>query len=85
MISEKAAEADMTGRLSGWPVPVTVFIPELGVELAKRMIEDESFDYKNLENLEAFTQETFDVGVKFNRLEPEMDNYLVLIMDSIYY
>lgn len=85
MISEKAAEAEMTGRLSGWPVPVTVFIPELGVELAKKMIEDESFDYKDLDNLEAFSQETFGIGVQFNRLEPEMDNYLVLIMDSIYY
>lgn len=85
MISEKAADADMTGRLSGWPIPVTIYIPELGVELAKEMIENPDFDYKNLETLEAFSKETFGVGVEFNRLEDDMDNYFVLIMDSIYY
>ncbi len=85
MISEKAAEADMTGRLSGWPVPVTVYVPEYAVELAKKIIEDDTFDYKNLDNLESFSQETFGVGAKFNHLKPELDNYLVLIMESIYY
>lgn len=85
MISEKAAEADMTGRLSGWPVPVTVYVPEYAVELAKKMIEDPSFDYKNLDNLEAFSTETFGVSAEFNRLKPELDNYFVLIMESIFY
>jgi len=85
MISEKAAAADMTGRLSGWPVPVTVYVPEYAVELAKKIIEDDSFDYKNLDELAAFSQETFGVGAKFNRLKPEMDNYFVLIMESIFY
>lgn len=85
MISEKAAEADMTGRLSGWPVPVTVYVPEYAVELAKKMIEDPSFDYKNLENLETFSTETFGVSAEFSRLKPELDNYFVLIMESIFY
>lgn len=85
MISEKAAEADMTGRLSGWPVPVTVYVPEYAVELAKKMIEDESFDYKNLDNLKAFSEETFGVSAEFNTLKPELDNYFVLIMESIFY
>lgn len=84
-ISEKAAEADMTGRLSGWPVPVTVYVPEYAVELAKKMIEDESFDYKNLDNLKAFSEETFGVSAEFNTLKPELDNYFVLIMESIFY
>jgi hypothetical protein len=85
MIREKAAAADMTDRLAGWPIPVTVFVPELSVELAIKMIEDPEFDYKNLETLEAFSKDTFGVGVSFNRLKPEMDNYLVLIMESINY
>ena len=85
MITAKAAEADMTGKLSGWPVPVTVFVPEYAVELAKKMIEDESFDHKNLENLEAFSKEVFGVTVEFNLLKPELDNYFVLIMESIFY
>lgn len=85
MICEKAAEADMTGRLSGWPVPVTVYVPEFAVELAKKMIEDETFDYKDLDALDNFSRETFGVGAEFNRLKPEMDNYLVLIMESIFY
>jgi len=84
MISEKAAEAGVTGRLSGWPVPVTVFLPEYAVELAKAMI-DGNVDPKNEEQLEKFAEETFGVKVDFNKLKPELDNYFLMIMESIFY
>jgi vacuolar-type H+-ATPase subunit F/Vma7 len=85
MISEKAAEAGMTGRLSGWPVSVSVFLPQYSVELAKKMIEDKDFDAKNIENLEKLGKEVSGYGVSFDKLKPELDNYFVMIMDSIFY
>lgn len=85
MISEKAAEHDMTGKLSGWPVPVTVLVPEYAVELAKKMIDDPEFDVKDLASHEAFAEEITGYKVFFNKLKPETDNYFVIIMDSIYY
>jgi hypothetical protein len=85
MISAKAKEADMTGRLSGWPTPVTIFLPEYSVELAKVMIENPEFDYKNLESLNALGEDMTGFGVDFQKLKPELDNYFVMIMDSIFY
>lgn len=85
MISAKAKEADMTGRLSGWPTPVTIFLPEYSVELAKVMIENPEFDYKNLESLNALGKDMTGFGVDFQKLKPELDNYFVMIMDSIFY
>lgn len=85
MISQKAKEADMTGRLSGWPTPVTIFLPEYSVELAKKMIEDPDFDVKNLDSLNQLGKEMTGFGVDFQKLKPELDNYFVMIMDSIYY
>lgn len=85
MISEKAAEEGMTGRLSGWPVPVTVLVPEYAIELAKKMIEDPDFDAKSIESHEQFAEEVTGFKVFFDRLNPDMDNYFVIIMDSIFY
>jgi hypothetical protein len=90
MILEKAAEAGMTGRLGGWPMPATVFMPQYAVELAMKMIEDPSFDYKNVDNLNKFAQDTFGYDVSFSKFKakadsPELDNYAVMIMDTILY
>jgi len=85
MIREKVKEKGMTGRLSGWPVPVTIFLPEYSVEVAKKAIEDKDFNVKNTKTLEAYAKETMGCGVTFRALEPEMDNYYVMIMESIYY
>jgi len=90
MISEKAAEAGMTGRLGGWPMPATVFMPQYAVELAMKMIEDPSFDYKNTDNLNQFAKDTFGTEVSFTKFKakadgPEFDNYFVMIMDTILY
>ena len=85
MIREKVKEKGMTGRLSGWPVPVTIFLPEYSVEVAKKAIEDKDFNVKDTKTLEAYAKETMGCGVTFRALEPEMDNYYVMIMESIYY
>ena len=90
MISKKAAAAGMTGRLGGWPMPATVFMPQYAVELAKKMIEDPSFDYKGVNNLNKFAKEVTGCEVSFSKFKakadgPEFDNYYVMIMDSILY
>lgn len=90
MIREKAAAAEMTGKLGGWPMPVTVFLPQYAVELAKKMIEDPGFDYKNVEQLNQFAQDVTGYGVTFSKFKPnaespELENYNVMIMDSILY
>lgn len=90
LISEKAAAAGMTGRLGGWPMPATVFVPQYAVELAKIMIEDPNFDYQSLDNLNQLAKDSFGYSVTFNKLMPSADgpaleNYNVVIMDSILY
>lgn len=85
MIREKVKEKGMTGRLSGWPVPVTVFMPEFAVEVAKKCIEDTGFNAKDSKTLEAFAKESMGCGVTFRPLQDDMDNYYVMIMESIFY
>lgn len=88
MISEKAAEAGMTGRLSGWPIPVTIFLPEYSVELAKYIIDNEvnvEQEILNEDFLDKFAKDTFGVGVDFQPLKEGIDNYYMMIMESIYY
>jgi hypothetical protein len=90
MISAKAAEQGMTGRLGGWPMPATVFMPQYAVELAKKMIEDPSFDYKDVNNLNQFALDKFNCEVNFSKFKakadgPELDNYFVMIMDTMLY
>ncbi|CFX96184.1 Protein of unknown function DUF3798 [Syntrophomonas zehnderi OL-4] len=90
MISKKAAEKGMAGRLGGWPMPATVFMPQYAVELARKMIEDPGFDYKKVDNLNKFAQDTFGCGVSFSKFKAkadgsEFDNYAVMIMDTILY
>lgn len=90
MIREKAAAAGMTGRLGGWPMPATVFMPQYAVELAKKMIEEPDFDCQNIENLDQFARDVTGCDISFSRFKakadgPELDNYYVMIMDSILY
>ena len=90
MISEKAAAAGMTGRLGGWPIPATVFMPEFAVELAKKMIEDASFNYKDVNNLNQYAKEVTGAEVSFSKFKAKADgaeypNYFVMIMKTILY
>lgn len=93
MIKEKSAEAGMTGRLSGWPIPATIFMPEFAVELSKNMIDNSlaPSDVLNPEYLNKFAKDTFNVGVDFqdyfkdSKDEAQNHNYYMMIMDSIFY
>jgi ABC-type sugar transport system substrate-binding protein len=83
-IKEKAAKAGCKGRLSTWPVPVGVFFPEFSVEVAKGLIA-KSFDKKNMDQMKALAKTVAGVDVDFAKMKPELDNYYLIIMDSIYY
>lgn len=83
-IRVKAAEAGVTGRLSTWPVAVGYFLPEFAVEVAIKMIEGEIEDF-NREELEEIGSKVAGVDVSFNQMKPELDNYFLMIIDSIFY
>lgn len=84
MIKEKAAKANETGRLSTWPIPVGVFFPEFAVEVAKGMVEGK-VDKTNVEQLKQIANKIAGVNVTFNKMKPELNNYWLIIMDSIIY
>lgn len=89
LIREKAKEAGMTGRLSGWSMPSQIYIPKFEVELAKYMIEnnleiDESI--LNKEFLDDFSEKAMGgVRADFEPIDENTDNYFMLILESIYY
>ena len=93
MITQKAAEAGMTGRLSGWPIPATIFLPEFAVELSKKMIDNSLTpeDVLSTEYLNGFATEIFGVGADFqdyfkdSTKDGQKHNYYMMIMDSIFY
>lgn len=86
MIKEKAAEAGETGRLSTWPVPVGYFFPEFSVDVARGIIEGKIDKEKiDVEQLKTLAQDAAGVEVKFNKLKEDIDNYYLIIMDSIIY
>lgn len=87
MITEKSKEAGMTGRLSGWPIPATIFMPEYAVELAKNIIDNnkQPADVLNKEFLDSFAKDTFGVGVDFAPMKPDSKNYYMMVMESIFY
>lgn len=84
MIKDKAAAAGCTGRLSTWPVPVGVFFPEFSVELARSVL-DGKMTLKDEQKLKEMANKVAGVDVSFARMKPELDNYLLIIMDSIIY
>lgn len=93
MITQKVAEAGMTGRLSGWPIPATIFLPEFAVELSKKMIDNSLTpeDVLSTEYLNGFATEIFGVGADFqdyfkdSTKDGQKHNYYMMIMDSIFY
>lgn len=87
MISEKVKEAGMTGRLGGWPMPMTIFLPEFAVELSIEMVENNltKEDVSNSEFLAKFAKDTYGIGVEFEKLKEETDNYQLMIMEHIKY
>ncbi|MEG0856249.1 MAG: DUF3798 domain-containing protein [Terrisporobacter sp.] len=87
MISEKVDAKGMKDRLSGWPIAVTVYMPEFAVELAKEVIEND-FDYSNTDKLNELTKKLYDIEVDYTKLEDDgktYDDYFVMLMESIFY
>lgn len=87
MITEKAKEAEMTGRLSGWAMPSSVYIPEFKVELAKYMHDEglEPEDVLSKEFLDKFSEEHMPVAADFQIAGEGLDHYYMLILEDIYY
>jgi hypothetical protein len=87
MISEKAKEAGMTGRLGGWPIPATIFLPEYAVEISKYMIDNgkKKEDIMNKEFLDKFAKDTYGVTVDFKQMKDTTPNYFLFVMESILY
>ncbi|HPS87582.1 MAG TPA: DUF3798 domain-containing protein, partial [Spirochaetota bacterium] len=82
MIKDKVKAGNMTGRLSTWPVSVSIFLPTFGVEAAKAAIE-KKIDLKNIDQVKALAKEVAGVNVTFNPMKPGMTNYYLIIIDSI--
>lgn len=89
LIREKVKAAGMTGRLSGWDMPSQIYIPKFEVELAKYIIDNNlQVDGLTLskEFLDSFSEEIMDgVRADFEPISEELNNYFLLILDSIYY
>lgn len=82
-IKAKVAEKGNTGRVSTWPIPLGVFFPEYGVEVAKEMVEN-GFDGRDAAKLKTIADKVAGVPVTFDEYMG-YDNYYMIIMDSIYY
>jgi ABC-type sugar transport system substrate-binding protein len=86
MIREKAAEAGMTGRLSTWPIPVGVFLPEFSTEVIRGIIAG-TLPKTNIpmSKLQTIAKEVAGVDVTFNKMKDDIGNYYLIIEDSIIY
>ena len=82
MITEKSTEAGMTGRLSGWAMPSSVYIPKFKVELAKYMHDNnlKPEDVLSKEFLDNFSKEHMPVAADFAIAGEGLDNYYMLIL-----
>lgn len=87
MITEKSKEAGMTGRLSGWAMPSSVYIPKFKVELAKYMHDNnlKPEDVLSKEFLDDFSKEHMPVAADFAIAGERLDHYYMLILEDIYY
>ncbi|GFN34952.1 DUF3798 domain-containing protein [Tepidimicrobium xylanilyticum] len=88
LIAEKAKEAGMTGRLSGWAMPSQIYVPKFEIELAKYIIENGlelNEDILNVEFLGDFSEEVMGTRADFRALDEDTDNYYLLVLESIYY
>ncbi len=84
LIREKAKTYGVSGKLGAWPVPSSVFVPQFSVELAKTVIEDPNYNYRSIDNLNTLGKEISGTDVSFNSFLG-LDNYYVMIMESIMY
>ena len=87
MIAEKAAAANMTGRLSGWAMPSSVYTPKFQVELAVYMHDNNLTpdDVRSVDFLNKFSQEHMPVAADFAVAGEGLDNYFLFILEDVYY
>lgn len=87
MITEKAKDAGMTGKLSGWAMPSQVYTPHFQVELAKYMHDNnlKPEDVRSVEFLNKFSKEHMAVAADFATAGEGLDNYFLFILEDIYY
>lgn len=83
-IKAKSAATGTTGRLSTWPVAVGYFFPEFAARLAMLKLDGKlpSFD---LAAIQPVAREVAGVEVGFNAMKPGLNNYFLILMDSIIY
>lgn len=87
MITEKAKDAGMTGKLSGWAMPSQVYTPQFQVELVKYMHDNnlKPEDVRSVEFLNKFSKEHMAVAADFATAGEGLDNYFLFILEDIYY
>ena len=87
MITEKAKDAGMTGKLSGWAMPSQVYTPQFQVELVKYMHDNnlKPEDVRSVEFLNKFSKEHMAVAADFATAGEGLDNYFLFIHEDIYY
>ena len=87
MITEKAKDAGMTGKLSGWAMPSQVYTPQFQVELVKYMHDNnlKTEDVRSVEFLNKFSKEHMAVAADFATAGEGLDNYFLFILEDIYY
>ena len=84
LISQKAKETGMTGRLSTWPVSVGYLVPELAVELAIAKMEGK-IKKVTIKNMTPIAEKLTGGKVFFEQLSPKIDNSFLIFLESIYY
>lgn len=88
MVAEKSEEAGMTGRLSGWSMPSQIYVPKFEVEFAKYIIDNDielNEEVLNKQFLDDFSEEVMGVRADFEPASSDIDNYFMLVLESIYY
>ena len=87
MISDEVKKAGVSGNLGGWPMPMTVFLPEFAVELGIEMVENglTKDDVMTSEYLEKFAKDNFDIEADFDKLNENTDNYQLMVMKHLIY
>jgi len=85
-ISAKAADANMTGRLSTWPVPINMLLVESGVEYAKLFCEGKTngaFDTKVVQETITKTAPGEVTITEYILGDVHLENYFRVLCDYV--
>lgn len=87
MITEATAERGMTGRLSGWAMPSSVYVPKFQVELAVYMHDNDLTidDVLSKDFLDGFSKDAMPVAADFAMAGEGLNHYWMLILEDIFY